>query len=219
MKRTSAGQPGQQGPRLLSAGGPDGGDYGRAQPLTPPWSCSPGAKVFLSTAARLEGPASGRTCTRAPTWRTPPRCCCPSQPDQPAAFAASGWPSAAALRDGGGPAGRHRLEYAVFGRFFASDLNAGDPRRDHDHDRDGAGCDRAAPERDSGPPVFTVIGGTAGRVRGRVGGGRQPRPPRSPGPRSWRPALARRRVAPCRPARAADLPSTVRAGPGHASGR
>ena len=42
------------------------------------------------------------------------------------------------------------LEYLVFSRFFASDLNAGDPRRD----RDGAGRDRADPERDSGLPVF-----------------------------------------------------------------
>ena len=57
------------------------------------------------------------------------------------------------------------VEYAVFGRFFASDLDAG----------------AAARRRDAGPsrrrlPVFTRDRGRAdaGRVRGRVGGGREP---------------------------------------------
>jgi len=97
------------------------------------------------------------------------------------------------------------VEYAVFGRFFASDLNAGDPRRD----RDGAGRDRADPERDSGLPVFTVIvvALTLAGFTGASAAGVNP---------AWAAfagaavlaarALARRRVAPVALARAADLP-------------
>ena len=97
------------------------------------------------------------------------------------------------------------VEYAVFGRFFASDLNAGDPRRD----RDGAGRDRADPERDSGLPVFTVIvvALTLAGFAGASAAGVNP---------AWAAfagaavlaarALARRRVAPVALARAADLP-------------
>jgi arsenical pump membrane protein len=52
------------------------------------------------------------------------------------------------------------VEYAVFGRFFATDLNAGDlsarPRRDRPG-RDGADRDGADRDRDTGLPVFTVI--------------------------------------------------------------
>ena len=95
------------------------------------------------------------------------------------------------------------VEYAVFGRFFASDLNAGDPRRD------GAGRDRADPERDSGLPVFTVIvvALTLAGFAGASAAGVNP---------AWAAfagaavlaarALARRRVAPVALARAADLP-------------
>ena len=97
------------------------------------------------------------------------------------------------------------VEYAVFGRFFASDLNAGDPRRD----RDGAGRDRADPERDSGLPVFTIIvvALTLAGFAGASAAGVNP---------AWAAfagaavlaarALARRRVAPVALARAADLP-------------
>ena len=97
------------------------------------------------------------------------------------------------------------VEYAVFGRFFASDLNAGDPRRD----RDGAGRDRADPERDSGLPVFTVIvvGLTLAGFAGASAAGVNP---------AWAAfagaavlaarALARRRMAPVALVRAADLP-------------
>jgi arsenical pump membrane protein len=57
------------------------------------------------------------------------------------------------------------VEYAVFGRFFATDLNAGDlsarPRRDRPGrdgaDRDGADRDGADRDWDTGLPVFTVI--------------------------------------------------------------
>jgi arsenical pump membrane protein len=95
------------------------------------------------------------------------------------------------------------VEYAVFGRFFASDLNAGNPRRD------GAGRDRADPERDSGLPVFTVIvvALTLAGFAGASAAGVNP---------AWAAfagaavlaarALARRRVAPVALARAADLP-------------
>jgi arsenical pump membrane protein len=52
------------------------------------------------------------------------------------------------------------VEYAVFGRFFATDLNAGDlsarPRRDRPG-RDAADRDGADRDRDTGLPVFTVI--------------------------------------------------------------
>ena len=97
------------------------------------------------------------------------------------------------------------VEYAVFGRFFASDLNAGDPRRD----RDGAGRDRADPERDSGLPVFTIIvvALTLAGFAGASAAGVNP---------AWAAfagaavlaarALARRRVAPVALVRAADLP-------------
>jgi arsenical pump membrane protein len=97
------------------------------------------------------------------------------------------------------------VEYAVFGRFFASDLNAADPRRD----RDGAGRDQADPERDSGLPVFTVIvvALTLAGFAGASAAGVNP---------AWAAfagaavlaarALARRRVAPVALARAADLP-------------
>ena len=99
------------------------------------------------------------------------------------------------------------VEYAVFGRFFASDLNAGDARRDRDGD--GAGRDRADPERDSGLPVFTVIvvALTLAGFAGASAAGVNP---------AWAAfagaavlaarALARRRVAPVALARAADLP-------------
>ena len=52
------------------------------------------------------------------------------------------------------------VEYAVFGRFFATDLNTGDlsgrPRRDRPG-RDGADRGGADRDRDTGLPVFTVI--------------------------------------------------------------
>jgi arsenical pump membrane protein len=95
------------------------------------------------------------------------------------------------------------VEYAVFGRFFASDLNAGNPRRD------GAGRDRADPERDSGLPVFTVIvvALTLAGFAGASAAGVNP---------AWAAfagaavlaarALARRRVGSVALARAADLP-------------
>ena len=97
------------------------------------------------------------------------------------------------------------VEYAVFGRFFASDLNAGDARRG----RDRAGRDRADPERDSGLPVFTliVVALTLAGFAGASAAGVNP---------AWAAfagaavlaarALARRRVAPVALARAADLP-------------
>ena len=99
------------------------------------------------------------------------------------------------------------VEYVVFGRFFAADLNAGDARRDRDGD--GAGRDRADPERDSGLPVFTVIvvALTLAGFAGASAAGVNP---------AWAAfagaavlaarALARRRVAPVTLARAADLP-------------
>ena len=57
------------------------------------------------------------------------------------------------------------VEYAVFGRFFATDLNTGDlsarPRRDRPGrdrpGRDRPGRDRADRDLDTGLPVFTVI--------------------------------------------------------------
>ena len=63
------------------------------------------------------------------------------------------------------------VEYAVFSRFFASDLNTGGlnvrPRRDRDRADDG----------DTRLPVFTVIvvALTLAGFAGGVGGGRQPR--------------------------------------------
>ncbi|MGH3234641.1 MAG: ArsB/NhaD family transporter, partial [Streptosporangiaceae bacterium] len=104
------------------------------------------------------------------------------------------------------------VEYAVFGRFFASDLNAGDlstrPRRDR-ADRDRADRDRAAPGRDTALPVFTVVvvALTLAGFAGASAAGVNP---------AWAAfagatvlaarALARRRVAPVTLVRAADLP-------------
>ena len=96
------------------------------------------------------------------------------------------------------------VEYAVFGRFFASDLNAGDlnmrPRRDRGRaDRDG----------NTALPVFTVIV-VALTLAGFVGASAAGVNP------AWAAfagaavlaarALARRRVAPASLLRAADLP-------------
>jgi len=104
------------------------------------------------------------------------------------------------------------VEYAVFGRFFATDLNAG-PRRDRDErdraDRDRADRDRADRDRDTGLPVFTVIvvALTLAGFAGASAAGANP---------AWAAfagavvlaarALARRRVAPATLVRAADLP-------------
>ena len=96
------------------------------------------------------------------------------------------------------------VEYAVFGRFFGSDLNTGG---------------RADPGRGTRLPRVTlvVVGADAGRVRRHVGGGRQPRlgrvrGGRGPGGPGAGPAHggSRRPGARRRPA----LPA-VRAGPGH----
>ena len=46
------------------------------------------------------------------------------------------------------------VEYAVFGRFFASDLNARDL---YAATATAQAAHRADPERDSGLPVFTII--------------------------------------------------------------
>ena len=94
------------------------------------------------------------------------------------------------------------VEYVVFGRFFAADLNTGDlnvrPRRD-----------RAEPDEDTGLPVFTVIvvALTLAGFAGASAAGVNP---------AWAAfagavvlavrALARRRVTPASLVRAADLP-------------
>ena len=86
------------------------------------------------------------------------------------------------------------VEYAVFGRFFASDLNAGGRTRS----RPGHAPARGHARR----------GGTdAGRVRGRVGGGRQPGLGAFAGAAVLAArALARRKVTPVALVKAADLP-------------
>ena len=96
------------------------------------------------------------------------------------------------------------VEYVVFGRFFAADLNVR-PRRD----RARADRDRADPDRDTGLPVFTVIvvALTLAGFAGASAAGVNP---------AWAAfagavvlavrALARRRVAPVSLVRAADLP-------------
>jgi arsenical pump membrane protein len=111
------------------------------------------------------------------------------------------------------------VEYVVFGRFFAADLNVR-PRRDRgraghdsaDHDRadhDGADHDGADHDGDTGLPVFTVIvvALTLAGFAGASVAGVNP---------AWAAfagavvlavrALARRRVAPASLVRAADLP-------------
>jgi arsenical pump membrane protein len=99
------------------------------------------------------------------------------------------------------------VEYAVFGRFFAADLNVR-PRRDG-ADRDGADRDGADRDGDTRLPVFTIIvvALTLAGFAGASAAGVNP---------AWAAfagavvlagrALARRRVTPASLVRAADLP-------------
>jgi arsenical pump membrane protein len=101
------------------------------------------------------------------------------------------------------------VEYVVFGRFFAADLNVR-PRRDRARaNRDEADSDRADSDRDTGLPLFTVIvvALTLAGFAGASAAGVNP---------AWAAfagavvlagrALARHRVAPASLVRAADLP-------------
>jgi arsenical pump membrane protein len=100
------------------------------------------------------------------------------------------------------------VEYAVFGRFFAADLNTGDPNAPPRRDRDRADGDRAR-DRDTGLPVFTltVVALTLAGFAGASAAGINP---------AWAAfagatvlavrALARRRVTPGTLVRAGDLP-------------
>ena len=100
------------------------------------------------------------------------------------------------------------VEYVVFSRFFAADLNAGDRRRDRAGDC-AADRDRADRDGDTRLPVFTVIvvALTLAGFAGASAAGVNP---------AWAAfagavvlaarALARRRVAPASLVRAADLP-------------
>jgi arsenical pump membrane protein len=101
------------------------------------------------------------------------------------------------------------VEYVVFGRFFAADLNVR-PRRDRARaNRDEADSDRADSDRDTGLPLFTVIvvALTLAGFAGASAAGVNP---------AWAAfagavvlagrALARHRVAPTSLVRAADLP-------------
>ena len=96
------------------------------------------------------------------------------------------------------------VEYAVFGRFFASDLNAGDlnvrPRRDRG---------RADPDGNTALPVFTVIVVAltlAGFVAASAAGVNPAWAAFAGAAVLAARALARRRVAPASLLRAADLP-------------
>jgi arsenical pump membrane protein len=101
------------------------------------------------------------------------------------------------------------VEYVVFGRFFAADLNVR-PRRERARaNRDEADSDRADSDRDTGLPLFTVIvvALTLAGFAGASAAGVNP---------AWAAfagavvlagrALARHRVAPTSLVRAADLP-------------